>query len=246
MFKPFVQVLLGLIVVIGVFGVSGETGYVRTVSAAEVTTPVERTPAFYQALGDIYNKLVMIQVLVNELMLEEAAALNNIAVATPYGVISGVLINVDYATGVSTADIQYREGLKQTSSVPSVVPKEIVAALAEKIGINQKQLTPLLHYRYQNGDILKKIVVTLKNSRTISITQVYADTTTKQQVVPGTDIDELIADNFFGMTSVYQAFYDDYLAKVKKGEKPTEVVSFVATILNLQPEAVSPIIEFAY
>jgi len=245
MLQPFTSIFWLSLVVWGTLAV-GFHSTVPNVSAAEGTITVERTPAFYQALRDIYDKLVTIQSLVEELILKEAAALDKLTITTSDGVITTVLVEVDYATKVSSAIVQYRDGTKRPLTVLGVVQKDIVVNLATQLGITTKQLTPLIKYSYKNGDALLKIVVTLKNSRTISITQVYADSTTKQQAVPPAEIDAVIADDFFGMTSVYQAFYDDYLAKVIKGEKPTEVVSFVATILKLQPETVASIIEFTY
>lgn len=214
--------------------------------AAESETPIVRTSAFYQALNDIYAKLVVIQSLLTDLIAAEAADREAVSVMTANGVITDVVVTVDYATNVSTALVEYRQGATSTVAVSSVVPKDIETRLAKELAITTKQLQSLIHYTYIHGDTLVKIVVALKNSRNISISEVFADTSVKEQTVSPADIDTIITEDFYGLTSVYQAFYDDYLAKVKKGEKPTEVVSFVGEILNLPAAVVLPIIEFTY
>lgn len=210
-----------------------------------VVSTIVRTPAFYQALTDIYIKLIALQALLTQLIAEEAS-IAVISVPSENGAITNVVVTVDYATKVSVAQVTYKGGASTTVSVSSVEAKAIEMNLAKKLSITTKQLQSVVQYTYIHGDTLVKIIMTLKSSRHISLTKVYADGTTAEQTVSSADIDETVAEDFYGLESVYQAFYDTYLAKVKKGEKPPEMISFVADILNLSPTVVSPLLEFTY
>lgn len=216
------------------------------VMAVGVTTEIDRTPAYYLVLNSIYSQLVSIQTLLNELIEEEAKAREKIAVNTPYGTVTSVSVNIDYGSKIALAKISYRNKNQKELSIPSTVSKDILKILAHEMSITTKELSPLLEYTYINGDILVKILVNLKNSHSITVAQIYADSTIKEKIIPPADIESAIVTDFFGMETVYQAFYDDYLDRIKKGEKPTEVIKFVSDLIKLSPRVVAPIIEFNY
>ena len=73
-----------------------------------------------------------------------------------------------------------------------------------------------------------------------SILVVYA------QVATPAAIDAVIAEDFFGRPTGYQAVYNVYLDQVKQSDTPSEGISFVSQLFSLPPSMIVPIIEFKY
>lgn len=222
-------------------------GMVPMVTHAQQTayTTAQVTPgqAFLRAqLELIMLELMKIQVLI-EALREAEAEQDGIAANTEEDIVA-ITAEIDYVAEETSVTTRFEQGSPETFTIDTMAVAEVESALRDRYDVSSRELERVLQVSEVNADVLVAVVVEMRSSRSISITQVAANGDDISQSIPGTVIDAFIENDFAGLGNVYDELIDGYARDIRGGDIPDGVVGLVADLMRLPIATIEPIIEF--
>lgn len=210
---------------------------------AYTTTQVTPAQAFLRAqLELIMIELLKIQVLI-EALREAETEQGGIAANTEEDIVA-ITAEIDYVAEETRVTTRFEQGSPESFTIDTVAVAEVESALRDRYDVSSRELERVLQVSEVNADVLVAVVVEMRSSRSISITQVAANGDDISQQIPTSLIDGIISNDFAGLGNVYDALIDGYARDIRSGDIPDGVIGLVAQLMRLPVTTIEPIIEF--
>jgi hypothetical protein len=197
--------------------------------AAEAPTPVA------EQIASLWRQVATLQLLLSQLQAHQQVT--NRATSTPG--LSHVYVTMDYLLQKTT--LVYGTS---TLILEGTATDTVLFEAATRFGIDPGTMSSIAVFTAVHAHVVTGYVFAIKNSHNMTITELYTYDASTTEAVPKDVIDTIKQTQFKGSESTYNAQVYTYVRQIERGEKPADLIEFIASLADISIPLAQTLVSF--